>query len=89
MATTNVILSPTWEKVVDAGFNFILTLTTPNFNYVELAVSDTEVVPTVHGHQFKGPDEGLTRQLVGPGYIYARSLSNTPATAILTIWAPT
>jgi len=88
MATTNVNVPVIWEKVVDAGLDFILTLNTPNFNYVEVAVSDTEVAPAVRGHQFKGPDEGLTRQLVGPGYVYARSMAGAPVLATVTAWTP-
>lgn len=88
MATINVTVPVIWEKVVDAGLDFILTLNTPNFNYVEVAVSDIEVEPTVRGHQCKGPEQGLTRALVGPGYVYARSMAGTPVIATVTAWTP-
>ncbi len=88
MATTNVMIYVTWTKVVDVDLDFLLTLNTPNFNYVEVAVNDIDVEPTVRGHQCKGPEQGLTRALVGPGYVYAKSLAGAPVMATVTAWTP-
>lgn len=86
MATVNVSIPTQWVKVADVDLDFTLTLVYPNFHLVEIAVSDTDVAPTVKGHQLKSPEESFNRVLTGPGYVYARSLSNTSVTGVVTAW---
>jgi len=88
MATTNPVLSPSWSQLVAAGDNFFFTLPDVFGLTVEIAVSDTAVAPTVVGHLLQADkSEGLTRELVGPGYLYGRTVRDSVA-AILTAWTP-
>lgn len=88
MATTNPTISPDWTKIVTAGDEFTLTISTPNYHFIEVAVSDTDVAPTVDGHQLQSPSESFNRTLSGPGYVYAKSCSGVSTKVILTAWTP-
>lgn len=99
MATTNPVLTPEWSVLVTAGDEFFLTLLNPNLLHdlltqtvsgltVEVAVADTETVPTVAGHVLRADySEGLTRDLLGPGHVYARTRRDSVVVA-LTAWTP-
>lgn len=85
MATTNPELTTAWSSLVTAGDDFLLTLPDTGA-VVEIAVSDTAVAPTVAGHVLVAiQGEGLTRTLLGPGYVYGRTRSDSVAVA-LTAW---
>lgn len=88
MATQNPTIGTDWTKIVDAGDEFTLTISTPNFHFIEVAVSDTETQPTVNGHQIHSPQESFNRALSGPGYVYAKSCSGKSEKVILTAWTP-
>lgn len=89
MATSNVTLGPVWSLLATTGDEFFLSLPFSSRVTVEIAVSDTEVVPVVPiGHLLRG--EGLqemNRALLGPGYVYARS-AVPGVNAVLTAWTP-
>ena len=88
MATTNPSLTSAWGKIVDAGDEFFLSLPFSNRTSIEVAISDTAVVPTVQGHILRGDQfESVSRTLLGPGHVYARSQAGT-FTVTLTAWTP-
>ena len=87
MATTNPTLNGSWTKIVDAGYEFLLTLPFSTRVDVEIATKDTEEAPTVKGHVLRGDQfESLNRTLIGPGYVYARTTSGT-VPVVLNAWA--
>lgn len=88
MATTNPTLTSAWSKLVDAGDEFLLTLPFSTRTSIEVAIKDTDAAPTVQGHVLRG-EEGasMTRSLIGPGYVYARTQAGT-VPVILSAWTP-
>ena len=87
MATTNPTLNGSWTKIVDAGYEFLLTLPFSTRVDVEIATQDTEEAPTVRGHVLRGDQfESLNRTLIGPGYVYARTTAGT-VPVVLNAWA--
>ena len=89
MATTNVLVTGTWTKVVLSTESFLLTALTNAADTVEVAVFSLADA-TVHGHKLNALNgEGLTRDLIGPGDVYVRSLGGTSVAAALTTWVPT
>lgn len=90
MATTNPILTSSWSLIVTAGNDFLFELP-PTSKPIEaqIAIRDTETVPTVQGHTITAREsEGMNRNLIGPGYVYARVLGISEYTAVLTAWTP-
>ena len=86
MATTNPTLNGSWTKIVDAGYEFLLTLPFSTRVDVEIATQDTKEAPTVRGHVLRGDQfESLNRTLIGPGYVYARTTSGT-VPVVLNAW---
>jgi hypothetical protein len=90
MATTNPTLTAAWGLLVTAGDEFLLTAPTAA-GQIEVAVSDTEVSPTVAGHPLTGGAvrESINRALIGPGYVYGRTLGGASIVAVLSAWTPT
>lgn len=87
MATTNHTLTADWSLIVPAGDEFLLSCRT--LPPVEIAISDTATAPTVAGHVLDpAENEGITRSLVGPGYVYARLHGAGSASIALTAWTP-
>jgi len=87
MATTNPTLNSSWTKIVDAGYEFLLTLPFSTRVDIEVATKDSEAAPTVRGHVLRGDQfESLNRTLIGPGYVYARTTSGT-VPVVLNAWA--
>ena len=87
MATTNPTLNGSWTKIVDAGYEFLLTLPFSIRVDIEVATKDSEAAPTVRGHVLRGDQfESLNRTLIGPGYVYARTTSGT-VPVVLNAWA--
>lgn len=90
MATTNPILTAAWSLIVTAGDDFLLELP-PTSKGIEaqVAIRDTETVPTVTGHTITAREsEGMNRNLIGPGYVYARVIGISEYPAVLTSWTP-
>ena len=85
--TTNPSLTTTWTAIVAVGSNFLLTLPFSTRASIEVATTDSAVTgPTVQGHVLAGDlKEGLTRDLIGPGTVWARS-QGAPATVVLNVW---
>ena len=90
MATTNPALTTSYQKIVDAGDEFLLTLPFTASVAIDVAVADTESAPadTVIGHRLStSQHEALNRSLTGPGYVYARAVDRA-CTVALTAWTP-
>lgn len=94
MATTNPVLTNTWTLIVTAGDDFMLELPTSGQLFggdieAQIAISNTESVPTVTGHTITAREsEGINRNLIGPGYVYARVIGISEYPAVLTAWTP-
>lgn len=96
LVTPNPVIGPDWGLLVPNGAEFLLSFPFRANTNVELAPMDSETAPDesvdpVFGHSLsKEGDEGITRALVGPGYVYARtrdfSESGTEVTVSLTTW---
>lgn len=90
MSTTNPVIGPSWTLVATAGDDFLLSLLNRE-QPVEVAVSDTQVVPSIYGHILSsGSDGAMNRDLIGPGYVYARPVQpgGTSAMVAVTAWTP-
>jgi hypothetical protein len=90
MATSNTTLSTTWALLVTAGDEFLVTCPTTAATEIELAISDTETAPAAGliGHRLiTEQKEGMSRPLIGPGYVYARAIGG-PCTIALSTWTP-
>ena len=87
--TSNQLLTSSWSLLVEAGDEFLLSA--PVLNYrIEVAAVDTETTPDVDGHPLQGGGdnrESLNRALIGPGYVYGRSLRG-PVSVVITSWTP-
>ena len=90
MATTNPIITTAWSLIVTAGDDFLLELPpTSKEIQAQIAIRDTETVPTVTGHTITAREsEGMNRNLIGPGYVYARVIGISEYPAVLTAWTP-
>ena len=87
MATQNITLSSEYTLIATSTQNFFLSLPWLTGATVEVATSDTEVAPTVLGHEFTGREsESVNRALIGTGFVYARSKSGVPLGVRLNIW---
>lgn len=90
MATTNPTLTTSWAKLVDLGYEFFISLPFTSVTHIEIATVDSDEAPAsgVSGHVLKGEaQESLSRQLIGPGYVYARS-RNGSLPVVLNAWEP-
>ena len=87
-ATTNPTITQTWSAIVAAGNYFLLTLPFASRFDVEVATTDAAgTAPTVVGHILSGDEqEGLTRDLLGPGTVWARTRSGS-TTVVLNAWS--
>lgn len=87
--TSNPTLTSSWSLLVTAGDEFLLSA--PVLHYrIEVAAVDDEGEPDVDGHPLQGGGdsrESLNRALIGPGYIYARSLKGA-VDVVVTTWTP-
>jgi len=85
----NLVLTAAYQKIVEAGDSFLLTLPR-NQGCIEVVPWSGQSPPAASlvGHVL-GPDkrEGLNRDLSGPGAIYARAPSGAVLVA-LTHWTP-
>jgi hypothetical protein len=89
MATTNPTITTAWAKIVNVGDSFLLTLPFTTRTSIEVAVRDADSAPTVQGHVLRGDRaESLTRSLIGPGYVFARSQGGS-VVVNLSAWTPT
>ena len=96
LVTPNPTITKDWELVVPAGSEFLLSLPFRANTGVEIAVMETEEAPdesggAIFGHRIDPTGhEGITRSLVGPGYVYARtrdfSAVGTTVRIALTTW---
>ena len=89
MATANPTITTSWSLIVTAGNEFLLSCRT--LPPIEIAVSDTATAPTVAGHVLDpAENNGATRALLGPGFVYARLVGGQTdsITAVLTAWTP-
>lgn len=87
MATTNADITSVWTKVADAAADRVL-ITGVVQDPVEFATVDGAVAPVVaKGHRLKqmADGEGITRDLIGPGHIYARLSGNRTNTVTLVV----
>lgn len=88
MATTNPTITTSWAKIVDAGDDFTLGL--PHGSQVQIAIAcmTADEAPAIAGQPLQSSSEAVNRYLVGPGYVYAKSLMAGSVTAWLHTWTP-
>lgn len=89
MATINQTVTGSWQLFVGAGEDFLLTYPHQNDDILEFAIQDTEVAPAVglKSHTLSSLDrEALNRAIVGPGYLYLRTVDGDNAIVTLTKW---
>ena len=79
MATTNPALTATWSKIVDDSAEFLLTLPFSTRFSIEVAAMALDAAPSgIRGHVLRAENlEGMTRALLGPGYVYALTLGGS------------
>jgi len=84
MTTSNVTLEADWVKIADETDNHFLT-TSKGAVDVEYVVTVADLAPTVgfFGHILR-PDDIVTRDLLGPGHLWARNRGNTQSTLVIT-----
>lgn len=88
MATQNPEIGTTYTLIANSTQNFFLTLPWNTNAKVEIATSDTQVIPTVKGHELSGREtESINRAVIGPGFVYARCKSGSNRAIILNVWA--
>lgn len=87
--TANPALTAAWSVIVAAGDNFLLSLPFTARYDIEVATTDAAgTAPTVGGHRLAGDrQDGLTRDLLGPGTVWARTRSGA-TTVVLNTWTP-
>lgn len=89
MATQNITLGSDYVLIAADTQSFFLSIPKLNDAAVEVATSDSEVAPTVLGHEFTGRKaESPSRTLLGAGFVYARSKSGAPISVRLDVWTP-
>lgn len=88
-ATTNPALTATWSAIVAVGDAFLLSLPFATRYDIEVATTDDAgTAPTVVGHVLAGDQqEGITRDLLGPGTVWARTRSGS-VPVVLNAWTP-
>lgn len=75
MPTQNVVITKSWTQLVDNTKQFLITLPLYGSVNIEVAITDTNSPP---GDNLVGIPllsfnrEGLMRDQVGPGYVWAR-----------------
>lgn len=87
MATQNITLGSDYTLIASDSQNFFLSV--PRIgDIVEVATSDTEVIPTENGHELTTRDlRFLDRTRLGSGFVYARSKSGVPVNIRVDTWA--
>jgi hypothetical protein len=90
MATTNITLTANWTQIIDDGDDFLLSLADASGHRV-IAVATAASAPaaTLRGHQLStgsGGNDAITRAIIGPGDVWARS-QGSPAVLAVTAWS--
>lgn len=86
MATTNPVITPVWTKLVEDGDEFSLGLPHGPQGQFAIVASDVDEAPTIEGQPIQGPGQFITRDQLGPGYVYVKSLTGANLTAWLHGW---
>jgi len=84
MATTSVAVTTSWTKVADDTDDPVL-IQCPVRAHWEVAAVATEVTPDVSGHRLIGPNQAVTRDLIGAGFIYCRLLDVSSQNFVVTL----
>lgn len=93
MSLTNPTLTKTWAKVAENTQSFTLTLPLnagAAIEYVPMETDQSPAAGVIGGSLIPGEREGVTRDLTGPGYVYARIEPSQPVSSIkvvLMAWA--
>lgn len=83
MATSNVTVTTSWVKLADDSDDPVLIQAPPGVEW-EVAAMATETPPSVSGHSLYGRKMVITRDNIGDGYLYARLISGSSETFIVT-----
>ena len=77
MPTSNINLNVAsgWVKLANSA-DADLLITWGTRAILEIATTSADTAPTVKGHQLT-QDSALTRYAIGPGFVWARSLSDS------------
>jgi hypothetical protein len=72
MATTNATITKAWTQVAATADDLVLITRSDDVGSVEFALTAADSAPTgIVGHKLM-PDEAITREVVGEGYIWMR-----------------
>lgn len=84
MPTSNMqINKTTWTKVADSSHNELL-VSWDDPTTIEVALTSTDVAPTVTGHRIP-PESALTRSLLGSGFVWLKQVPNNSNPAQITV----
>lgn len=84
MPTANVPLNKTWTQLAaDTDENLLVTF--HGDATLEFATTASDDPPVVDGHRLT-KDDAITRSVIGPGYVWARTVGSLrPNTATLVV----
>lgn len=84
MTTSNTSLTSNWNKVANAS-DVSLLVSWVDTSPIEFAVTDADEAPTTIGHVLHR-EQGLTRTMIGAGYVWARAQPNSlGAACVITV----
>jgi hypothetical protein len=88
MSTYNIRITRNWTQITNFSDFFLLSLA--ENSSVEVAAADTSTPPVVDRGHVLDPtnNNGLTRDMIGPGYIFARAVSTDyQCVVVLSSWS--
>lgn len=91
MATTqNITLGKDYQLIATNAEDFFLSLPWIIGATVVVATTDSDSVAPVsdlRGHELTGTAiESINRNVIGPGYVYAKSKTGVPLTVVVNVW---
>ena len=82
MPTSNLVVTAAWTQVAaDTKTELLITWKAPVI--VEFATTATNVAPTVFGHELSR-DDGVTRSVIGKGFVWARVVPSGSVLLVVT-----
>lgn len=87
-ATQNILLDKDYQLIATDAEDFFLSLPWTIAATIEVATTDSgSSAPLVRGHELTGTAiESINRNVIGPGYVYAKSKTGIPLTIVLNVW---
>ena len=83
MATANLSITPTWQKIADPADSFLAS--SEAYITMEFATTATDTAPVVSGHQvqFWRGQMAINRAILGAGYVWVRLAAGSGAYALV------